>query len=211
MARPWIGRRWAQSDNLLGGFRIMVLGESHYHDTAPVGTDIPDMTEWVINNHLQNGSSHTFLSKIEALVMTGSKSWKPHDFWHSVVFYNYIPVVAANKPRQRPTEELWYGQTPHLFSDVVKRVEAEAILICGTELWRRMPIGLAERQNAYQAEGRGWREREYEVALPHRAIAAHIPHPSSWGWKIERCKPVIQHLRARTNDIRRELGIESLA
>ena len=143
--------------------------------------------------------------------MRGSaRPWTSHDFWHSVVFYNYIPVVAANKPRQRPPEELWHGDAPRLFGEVVKRVEAEAILVCGVDLWRGTPIGLIERQDAYQAGGRGWREREYEVALPHRAIAAHIPHPSGWGWKFERCEPVLQHLRTRVNDIRQELGVELL-
>jgi len=211
MARPWIGRRWGQSDNALGGLRIIILGESHYHDSVPVGTDIPDMTEWVIHSYLQDRSSHPFLSKIEALVMTGTHSWETRDFWDSVVFYNYIPVVAANKPRQRPGEELWYGAAPQLFGELVKRVEAEGILVCGTELWRRMPIGLIERQDAYRAGGRSWRDREYEIALPHRAVAVHIPHPSGWGWSYERCEPVIQHLRTRVDQLRHELGVDPVA
>jgi hypothetical protein len=87
---------------------------------------------------------------------------------------------------------------------------AEATLVCGVDLWRRMPIGLIERQDAYQAGGRRWREREYEVAMPYRAVAAHIPHPSSWGWKLARCEPVIRHLRRRVNHIRQEIGVELL-
>lgn len=210
MARPWHGERWAQTDNLLGGLRIMILGESHYHDEAPIGTDVPDMTEHVIKSYLANPGSVPFLSKIERLVMGDSAPWASEDFWDSVVFYNYIPVVAANKARQRPPEELWNGAAPRLFGEVVKRVGAEAILVCGVDLWRRMPIGLIERQDAYQAGGRRWREREYEVAMPYRAVAAHIPHPSSWGWKFARCEPVIRHLRSRVNDIRQEIGVKLL-
>jgi hypothetical protein len=210
MARPWRGERWAQSDNPLGGLRIMILGESHYHGEAPIGTDVPDMTEHVISSYLSDTTSVPFLSKIERLVMGDRAPWEPRDFWDSVVFYNYIPVVAANKPRQRPPEELWHGVAPRLFGEVVKRVEAEAILVCGVDLWRRMPIGLIERHDAYQAGGRGWREREYEVAMPHRAVAAHIPHPSSWGWRFERSEPVIRHLRTRVNDIRKEIGVDLL-
>jgi hypothetical protein len=211
MARPWIGDRWGQADNLLGGLRLMILGESHYHDREPVGTDIPDMTEWLISSYLEDGRRYPFLSKLETLIMDkNSRSWSPYDVWSSVVFYNYVPVVAANRPRQRPPEALWHGAAPRLFGDVVKKVEAEAILICGVDLWRRMPIGLIERQNAYQAGGKNWREREYEVALPHRAVAAHIPHPSSWGWTFDRCQPVLRHLRTRANEIRQELGVEML-
>ncbi len=208
MARPWIGSEWGNSANALGGLRLMVLGESHYHDEAPVGTDIPDMTEWLINSYLEDGRKYPFLSRLERLVMSGRDHRPSRDVWNALVFYNYIPVVAANEPRRRPPEELWHGAAPRLFGSLVSRLEAEAILVCGVELWRQMPIGLIERKDAYQAAGRGWREREYEVALPHRAVAAHIPHPSGWGWSYDRCKPVIQHLRERANKLRQELGIE---
>lgn len=191
MARPWVGSEWGGSNNALGGLRLMVLGESHYHDKAPVGTDIPDMTEWLINSYLEDGRRYPFLSKLEALVMLGRAPRSSQDIWNALTFYNYIPVVAANEPRQRPPEELWHGAAPRLFSDLVTRLEVEAILVCGVELWRHMPTGMVERNNAYRAGGRGWREHEYEVALPHRAVAAHIPHPSGWGWSYERCEPVI--------------------
>ena len=210
MARPWIGSDWGKSDNAVGGLRIMILGESHYHDEAPVGTDIPDLTEWVVNSYLEDGRMYPFISKLEGLVMTGRQARTPRDVWNSLVFYNYVPVVAANRARQRPPEELWDGSAPQLFSDVVKRVEAEAILVCGTTLWRRMTKGLGERNDAYEAGGRKWREREYEVALPHRAVAAHIPHPSGWGWSYERCTPVIHHLRRRANELRQEFDFEPI-
>ena len=124
-----------------------------------------------------------------------------------MAFYNYIPVVAANGSRQRPPEELWHGSAPRLFQDLIRQEEVEAILVCGTQLWRRMPAGIVERRDAYQAGGRFWREREYEVAMPYRAVAAHIPHPSgSFGWTYARCEPVVRHLRKRVDEIRRELG-----
>lgn len=211
MAKPWRGPKWGHNDNALGGLRLLILGESHYHETEPVGADVPDMTEYVVRNYVSGNQSHAFLSKVERLVMGDGASWHPADFWDSVVFYNYIPVVAANKSGQRPPEELWHGEAPSLFLDVVKRIEAEAILVCGTTLWRRMVSGLVENESAYSAGGRYWRDREYEVALPYRAVAVHIPHPSgSRGWNYERCLPAIKHLRSRVNEIRTETGIEPL-
>ena len=115
MARPWIGNEWGQSDNLLGGLRIMILGESHYHDKEPIETEVPDMTEHVVDRYLRGDRYHAFLSKIERLLVGDRQSWRPTDFWNSVVFYNYIPVVAANEARQAPPEELWHGETPRLF------------------------------------------------------------------------------------------------
>jgi len=206
MARPWRGNDWGNSANVLGGLRLLVLGESHYHATAPIGADVPDMTEQVVSDRLA-GTKYQFFSRIERLVMGEESLFQPAEFWHSVVFYNFIPVVAANASRKRPPDALWYGSAPKLFQELVKQVEAEAILVCGTQLWRRLPTGLIERMNAYQAGGRSWREREYEVALPHRAVAAHIPHPSgSFGWSFERCRPVVQHLRRRVDELRTEVN-----
>lgn len=211
MAREWHGSDWGNSGNALGGLRLMVLGESHHHASEPIGTDMPHMTEYVVNSYLENSRKFSFLGRIERLMMHGQEPCKSEQFWNSVVFYNYVPVVAANRPRQRPPEHLWYGQAPQLFLDLVKKVEAEAILVCGTELWRRMAMGLVETSSAYRAGGRSWREREYEVALPYRAIAAHIPHPSgSFGWSYDRCLPVVRHLRSRVDEMRAELGNDAV-
>lgn len=196
---------------LWGGMRLLVLGESHYHETAPIGLDLPDMTEEVMARHL-NGGNFQFFSRVEKLVMGATSPYDVTEFWHSVAFYNYVPVVAANGSRKRPPEKLWYGQAPYLFQDLIRQEEVEAILVCGTQLWRRMPAGLVERRDAYQAGRRSWREREYEVAMPYRAVAAHIPHPSgSFGWSYDRCEPVVKHLRNRVDEIRRELGVSPIA
>lgn len=196
LARAWIGTRWGESNNSLRGLRLLVLGESHYHRTMPIGSDMPDMTEHVVAQHLKH-SQHRFFKRIEGLAARSFSSSSSSDFWHSIVFYNYVPYVAANRPRQRPPEWMWGGAAPALFASVLKEVRPQAVLVCGTELWRRMPVGLGERLDAYQAGGRAWREREYEVELPARAMAAHIPHPSSFGWSYARCLPVMDHLRRR--------------
>lgn len=50
----------------------------------------------------RDGWRYPFLSKLEALVMSGRISRPSLDVWNSLAFYNYIPVVAANEPRKRP-------------------------------------------------------------------------------------------------------------
>lgn len=211
MARAWRGAEWGDPDNLLGGFRLLILGESHYHETAPVGADLPGMTNDVVNGYLGGDNSHAFFSKIQRLITGRDLLHERRSFWDSVVFYNYIPVVAANAPSQRPPDAFWGGDAPGLFARLVKEIEAEAILVCGTTLWRRMPPGMIERADAYQAGGRFWREREYDVALPYRAVAAHIPHPTGTvGWSYERSQPVVRHLRERANAIRVEVGAPPL-
>jgi hypothetical protein len=211
MATRWRGDRWGEADNCLGGLRLLILGESHYHDTAPVGSDLPDMTNDVVNGYLEGNNSHAFFGKIERLVSGRDAPCDRGHFWHSVVFYNYIPVIVANAPRTAPAEAFWGGNAPELFKRLVKAVEAEAVLVCGTTLWRRMVPGMVERDAAYEAGGRSWREREYEVAMPYRAVAAHIPHPTgSWGWSFKRCEPVVRHLRTRVAEIRAETGAPAL-
>lgn len=204
MSDIWKGDFYGQ-DNLLGGARLFILGEAHYHDKAPVGTLIPEMTNDVVNRYLgdQLGSNATFFRRVERLVSKrfseGLTKQERHDFWHSVIFSNYIPVVAGSGPGDRPSEELWNGVAGPEFVENVKRTEAEIVLVCGTELWRRkkfhhaIPAAYRVAERAYEAHEIRWSDDWY-------AVAAHIPHPSgSRGWSYERCNPVIDFLFSSMN------------
>lgn len=210
MAREWKGPDYAAQGNAVGGLRLMILGESMWHSTKPIGTDEPDMNEWLIESVL-SGKKYDFYNKLSRLVTNGGQTWLTQAesvaFWRSVVFYNYIPAVAANRAGQRPPEGLWSGATPDLFRAVIRRTEIEAILVCGAELWRHLPSALPII-TPYEAGGEQWDGREFEVAGDWRAVAAHIPHPSgSRGWSYERCRPVVDFLFKRANELRAEKGI----
>lgn len=205
MSEPWVGRDYAQVWNRIGGFRVLVLGESHYGEGRTIGEEIPEMTNYVVSEVLSGRWKLPFFGKVANLLL-GRAPHSHEEFvsvWDSVVFANYIPVVAANDSRQRPPEHLWSARANSEFRDLLCKKEIEAVLICGTELWRRLePVN--EEPQAYQANGRGWNARSYPTSGQYSAIAAHIPHPSgSFGWTYNRCRPVVDFLieRAASNRI----------
>lgn len=214
MSDIWKGDTYGQN-NFLGGARLFILGEAHYHDQAPVGALIPEMTNDVVSRYLndQLGSNATFFRRVERLASKrfseGLTKQERHDFWHSVIFSNYIPVVAGSGPGDRPSEELWNGVAGPEFVENVKRTEAEIVLVCGTELWRRkkfhhaIPAAYRVAERAYEAHEIRWSDDWY-------AVAAHIPHPSgSRGWSYERCNPVIDFLFSSMNTRRLAKNIGS--
>ncbi|HEY5794983.1 MAG TPA: hypothetical protein VIU82_08195 [Bosea sp. (in: a-proteobacteria)] len=208
MADYWRGAFYGQSDNMLGGARLLVLGEAHYHETAPIGSSIPGLTQDVVTRYLagQLGSAAQFFRRVERLVTkrldAGLTREESSAFWHSVIFANYIPVVAGNVPGDRPSEAMWQGAAPLEFLGNVQATEAEIVLVCGTELWRRKPTHKAIPA-AYQAGGRHYEAHEINWSPEWGAIAAHIPHPSgSYGWSYKRCVPVVDYLFAVLNERR---------
>ncbi|WP_223217109.1 hypothetical protein [Rhizobium cauense] len=132
-------------------------------------------------------------------------------FWNSVVFYNYIPVIAGNKPGDRPPEHLWEGRTPHLFFGLVKRREAEIILVCGRELWRKKAHQKAKKA-AYRVGARPFEAHEINWSPEWGAVATHILHPSgSRGWGYEENVPPVDYLFAEMNRRRLAKGIDPVA
>ncbi len=213
MAEFWRGDFYGQSDNILGGARLMVLGEAHYHHSAPVGSEIPEITNDVVTAYVNGrlGPNAQFFRRVERLVTKrlsdGLTREQSAAFWHSVIFSNYIPFIAGNKPGDRPPQELWNGAAASEFVENVKRTEAEIVLVCGTELWRRKPVHKAISA-AYRAGTRHYEAHEINWAPDWGAVAAHIPHPSgSRGWSYKRCVPVVDYLFTVRNERRLARGL----
>ncbi|KNY14380.1 hypothetical protein AKG11_24600 [Shinella sp. SUS2] len=159
------------------------------------------------------GANAQFFRRVERLVTKrlhdGLTQEQSAAFWHSVIFSNYIPVVAGNKPGDRPPEQLWNGSASHEFVANIQRTEAEIVLVCGTELWRRKPIHKTISA-AYQAGPRHYEAHEINWSSEWGAVAAHIPHPSgSHGWSYKRCVPVVDYLFAVLNERRAEKGLQA--
>ena len=201
MFQPWKGDRWGLGDNALGGRRLLVLGESHYSKEFRVGDRDPGMTNWCVTEFLKGTGgelrpeARRFYAKITSLV-----SGRPadvlsaqdrRDIWDSLTYYNYIPRIAANEPGVAPPEAMWHGEAPLAFQDIVRRSEAEAIIVCGARLWARMPEGLPGAPS-FAFEGVQRRARLY---APYDAVAAPIWHPSARrGWRAARFRPVLTFL-----------------
>lgn len=219
MDNHWHGSNYGQADNFLNGARVMILGEAHYSDKIPIGEPVPEgftrnVIEWYVRGGFKERRGETFFNRVERLVsrklQSGLSSTERSDFWNSVTFYNYIPVIAAQKPNERPQDWMWQNEAPSAFRKLVQATEAEIILVCGTILWRKKIFDVAI-PDAYQAAGRGFEAHEINGSERYGAVAAHIPHPTgSRGWSYDRSLPVrdflFEELRRR-REVRHEPAI----
>ncbi|MBY3575487.1 hypothetical protein HFN65_31605 [Rhizobium laguerreae] len=216
MFEAWVGTRYADETNVIGGARLLILGEAHYDSAAEIGSERPELTREVVEAYVAGRlrSNATFFRRVERLVTgryeRGLTAVESKQFWDSVVFYNYIPVIAGNKPGDRPPEHLWGGKTPQLFFDVVKRREAEIVLVCGRELWRKKPHQKAIKA-AYKVGERPFEAHEINWSPEWGAVAAHILHPSGYrGWSYDENTPPVQFLFEELNRRRHAKGIATV-
>jgi hypothetical protein len=141
MFTPWVGVHWGEKHNVVGGRRILILGESHYEpgeDGAFVGKIHADGTLETFEEFVLGEKTLPFFTKLMQTV-SGRKKWsmtrdEVRAVWDSVVFYNYVPVYVAQGPRVSPTNEMFeMGVEP--FNQIVKRYKPEVIVVCGHRLW----------------------------------------------------------------------------
>lgn len=199
MAKPWIGKDYGSPDNMLGGWRLMLLGESHYSKDHQVGDEIPEMTRDVVAWHIRTAAKggFRFFNRIEKLVCRSLKTGPASSaaFWDSVIFSNYIPVLAASRPREKLDGALWSKRAADEFRDIVNTQKVDAVLACGTTVYRNKPHDQII-PDAYQVGDRLHTVHIIERNDGQLAVAGHIRHPTgSFGWSYDRSFPVLDVLR----------------
>ena len=194
MFEPWVGSDWGKSGNVVGGARLLVLGESHYCDTDKphlIGTCEPATTCDVVNLYALK-SPHRFFTGITQVV-SGRPKWQLSQgelqaTWNSIAFYNYIPVFVATESRVRPDHEMFeLGREP--FARLVKELAPDAILVCGFELWWWVLKGVP---GGFQGD-----PAKTTFHCIGTALAGRIKHPSAGFW-YQQWRPVLLELLDRT-------------
>jgi hypothetical protein len=144
MFEPWCGDEYKSG---IEGRRVLILGESHYHNCdndppcreAETETDrelrhrnlTREVVEWWKDNPHPSPLSYRVpeLFGIE----------KPK-FWNKVVFYNYVQAFVGCAARVRPTEEMWADEgNAKEFQVVLDCFEPDRILVLGKKLWTNLP------------------------------------------------------------------------
>ena len=196
--------------------RVMILGESHYHDCEN------DQNCSGLND-AERHARHERLT----IDVVGSWREKPHrspishrlpklfgledknTFWQSVIFYNYLQVFAGPKARIRPSEEMWAdSQNAEAFQEVSDKLEPDCILVLGKKLWSKLPsqvpplayapepeyrLPVSGNVNSYHSVERicYW----YRSKTGKRALSMPIMHPSAVGFDLtEWTEPVANWL-----------------
>ena len=101
MFEPWVGEQYGKPGNVLGGGRLLVLGESHYtHDAAQVGTSEPDGTKDAVGDYALPHNQKTFRNITAVLAGKAPRELSLPEveaIWNAIAFYNYVPTYVASR------------------------------------------------------------------------------------------------------------------
>ena len=128
---PWAGKSYRHSSF---GIRIVVLGESHYGAAKN-----PRLTINIIEDECDGGSGFKFYTNVVASFLgTLPNAGQRKQFWHSVVFYNYLQGFAGARPRTPPAYGMW-AKSEQNFRRVIDKYKPHLIAVFGFGLWEELP------------------------------------------------------------------------
>jgi hypothetical protein len=123
--------------------------------------------------------------------------------WSSLIFQNFVSVIADRKPKDRPDPWMWEGMAPD--SEGKESRDHPCVrngAVAEETLRYRFP-------RCIRSAGRIFEAHELTYACTFNALAAHIPHPSgSRGWTYERSEPAVQFLLKSINGRRRAADVQ---
>ena len=104
-------------------------------------------------------------------------------FWNTVAFYNYIPEIVGDRPRIRPSDEMW-ERANKPFEEVIDVLAPNHIVVVGKTLWDNMSsIGHAGFD---LLEGESRRETwEFVTPAGNSVLATWTYHPAYTGFSVE--------------------------
>lgn len=205
MIKPWEGTKWGKAGNMVGGIRLLVVGESAHAEEYPIGSAPAYLLRTTVSDYISSDSNWRFYRIVTALLTEkNTADIEKHEraaAWQSVAFVNYVPVVAANYSRERPSREM-FKQGAQPFRKLLDRLSPEAILVLGVDTWGWMMQGL-------ELPGNHWDKPKTPFALVGEAVAARLIHPSR-GFSYKEWRPVFHELLARAKARRRAAARGSL-
>ena len=183
MFEPWLGEKYSDESNVLGGRRLVILGESHYSKKPEEIGQTPEGFTPNVIRWLAIRKRHAYFGKLQEIVTREPRRSHSSEgksaFWNAVAFYNYVPVMvdgrswAEGGSRRRPSHEMFEaGAAP--FKIIRKRLEGEVILVTGLELW-----GYVWRHLGMPTTG----TKSAVIVDDGQAVFTWIRHPSWPGFK----------------------------
>ncbi len=197
---PWVGVNYKLG---IAGKKVLVLGESHYHDCEK---------DENCKNKANRNARHRNLT-------TGVvDSWKdkPHrspvshrvpqlfaiekaEFWSRVAFYNYLQTFAGARPRHSPADVNWNdSDSAEAFQSVLDCLQPDRVLVLGKNTWTNLPIDpnilssspIPEERIKLQNSRVTWYGDDsiaywYASRSGKLALAMPIMHPSAPGFSPE--------------------------
>lgn len=151
--KPWVGKYYQTSG--YHGKRILVLGESHYckQELSEGGRCYPfckrelmndacfSQTHVVVHNAVYdykgNKELRCFITFERAVAGKELSQQEREEFWHSVVFYNYVQY-ALSGPGMSPNADHW-GKSEKAFVELLEKYMPDYIIVWGARLYNKLP------------------------------------------------------------------------
>jgi hypothetical protein len=173
---PWVGSDYEGSKR-----RLLLIGEGHYLSKLEMQYDTPTLTQEIIRRVRDGSQVLPFYTRAASTVL-GTEHVAPHErseFWDRVAFYNYIPMVAAPKARERPSLEMWAAAIAPLCA-VLARLRPHCVLVLGQSVWNR--IRLEDGWSSQSGEHKEKAIRIWNSPNCDSSFATWTAHPSSFGY-----------------------------
>lgn len=121
-------------------------------------------------------------------------------FWHSVGYYNFIPVCVGFGPRARPDDSLFKAGHKG-YRTVVERLKPQAVIIFSRSVWKTLYPDVRPKNGIARTVDNG-------------VLIIGVPHPSSYqfgnarDWTLP-IRAALQSLQSNIGDIKAAWKTES--
>jgi hypothetical protein len=188
--QPWVGSEYERSTH-----RLLLVGEGHYLDQTELRYDTPTLTQEIICRVRDGTQVLPFYTRTASTVI-GTAHFGPEDrskFWNRVAFYNYVPMVAGSKARERPSAYMWTAAIAP-FCSVLTSLQPRCVLVLGQGVWNAIQLGAGWSSNDGEQKEKAIRLWHSPDRNPH--FATWIAHPSSFGYSRVKWSARVQALFA---------------
>ena len=127
---PWIGCLYGGENRF--GFRLLVIGESHY-ETCNDPEPWFGLTTRVVGRRVNGANRQRFFTTMTKILTEADVQDPDFSVWHEVVFYNYIQSFVKGSPTKRQWEE---AKGP--FRTVLEYLRPDAVLVASRRAGRRI-------------------------------------------------------------------------
>ncbi len=206
---PWVGKNY-QSGGMFSK-RVLILGEAHYewreerHEKKiPLEKSLTrDCILLQIEEEGFRVELKPFFTKIANTFLNPSDKLsieEKREFWHSVVFHNFIQESAGFWSRVRPTDSMWENGCP-AFHEVLSKYRPQFIAVFGYELWNHLPEFDSVGPVVANVPEGGDGQTGFYAYPQGKALAFCLKHPSGRGFSSREWNTsLVQALDVAPND-----------
>ncbi|WP_026956944.1 hypothetical protein [Algoriphagus vanfongensis] len=152
---PWVG---SQFDSLDTQNKLLIVGESHYHDNTPESIEIhnsPTFTREVIEElAIERWYYGTKIFPNLHRALFRNDDFDSSTFWNLVSFYNFIQRPMETNKGRPSYEDFYSGWFP--FLEIMKLLKPKTCLFIGTSAANLLANALQETE--YSTEGVKWED-----------------------------------------------------